>query len=232
LSRQPRRSATKRPRDRAQAEAAAQIAGHYLGLSFDDDVLRVFPREIRNTVSELAASSKPLPPGWWGSEVMGGSATKTEITFDLLDHQGLSELTEAGENPGNWSVGIRSNYGLAQVQLVLDAIKSLFYPVHSLVSDSDVAVQTGYLGFQGGDPWLDGVYIVRYLFHSAADMSQVFQNRVLHIIDHSWPLRLGFFYVYVKPPAPGTHYPAGVPWSNWLELDQRRWSARRDPANP
>ncbi len=64
LSRQPRRAATKRPRDRAQAEAAAQIAGHYLGLSFDDDVLRVFPREIRNTVSELAASSKPLPPGW------------------------------------------------------------------------------------------------------------------------------------------------------------------------
>ncbi|WP_127477033.1 hypothetical protein [Sulfurivermis fontis] len=42
-----------RPRDLAQARGVADLAEHYLGLSFDDECLAVFPARIRALVRDL-----------------------------------------------------------------------------------------------------------------------------------------------------------------------------------
>lgn len=47
VSQRPSRNPLKKPRDYAQAKVVASLAESYLGLSFEDDALQVFPEEIR-----------------------------------------------------------------------------------------------------------------------------------------------------------------------------------------
>lgn len=53
IARQPNRDPIKRPRDRAQAMAAAALARSYLGLELDDGALSGLPREVRTLADDL-----------------------------------------------------------------------------------------------------------------------------------------------------------------------------------
>lgn len=66
VSQEPSRDPVKRPRDHQQAQIAAHLAQDYLGLSFSDRALRVFPEQARRMMSEALGKKTPsaaLPPG-------------------------------------------------------------------------------------------------------------------------------------------------------------------------
>ncbi len=56
VSTRPDRDPLKRPRDRAQARAAASLASTYLGLSLEDEALSGLPEAVRAHAGELIAS--------------------------------------------------------------------------------------------------------------------------------------------------------------------------------
>lgn len=71
LAERPDREPVKRGRDRAQAKAAALLAEHHLGLSFDDDAaLSALPVALREMTGDLrsrggeSGPEKPIAPAW------------------------------------------------------------------------------------------------------------------------------------------------------------------------